>query len=329
MTTGSSLWIAVPPGFELGETVCSYGYFLLAPNYWRPEIHALERRMSGGEIGRTMPSPAATGSVGLVVTQPGGVGARLVIRCDRPLIGPERAGVKGSLSRMLRIDQDLSAWHRLSPAARRRRFGRLFRSPTLFEDMVKTITSCNVAWPSTVKMNRLLVERVGRGVFPSAKCLASLTPERLRELCRVGYRAKRIVSLARMFTSGELDPAWFEAPQRTTEELAAEVRRIDGFGPYSTANVLQLLGHYDRLPIDTETVRLFCKTTGSRRPARDQDLYPAIEAHYERYGLWRFLAYWFDVWRDYESLQGRATTWDAAVVATRFTASKLQSEPAG
>ena len=34
--------------------------------------------------------------------------------------------------------------------------------------MVKTITNCNVGWPSTVRMNRLLVDRVGEGRVPNA-----------------------------------------------------------------------------------------------------------------------------------------------------------------
>ncbi|MEM6488443.1 MAG: hypothetical protein AAF677_09295 [Pseudomonadota bacterium] len=142
----------------------------------------------------------------------------------------------------------------------------------------------------------------------------------------MGYRAARIVGLARRFESGEVDPAWFESHDRSVEELGEAIRALDGFGPYATANVLQLLGHYERLPIDTETVRLFCKRTGTARPTNDTHLHAAIERRYARYGRHRFLAYWFELWRDYESVMGPSVEWDPDDVASSFTASRLTQE---
>ena len=39
--------------------------------------------------------------------------------------------------------------------------------PERIEDMVKTITGCNVTWRNTMSMNRLLCERLGGGAFPT------------------------------------------------------------------------------------------------------------------------------------------------------------------
>ena len=77
------------------------------------------------------------------------------------------------------------------------------RSPTFFEDVIKTVTSCNVTWPSTVVMNIRLCEVVGRGgAFPTPRRLARTRPATLRARCRVGYRDQRIIELSRMFASG-------------------------------------------------------------------------------------------------------------------------------
>ena len=92
---------------------------------------------------------------------------------------------------------------------------------------------------------------------------------------------------------------------------------------------MQLLGHDDHLPIDTETYRHFCKATGVERPANPKELDPLIEARYKRYRPHRFRAYWFELWRDYERRFGDAWTWDPDHVGTAFTASRLARDDAG
>ncbi|MEM9352758.1 MAG: endonuclease III domain-containing protein [Planctomycetota bacterium] len=200
----------------------------------------------------------------------------------------------------------------------------MFRSPSLFEDMVKTITGCNVTWRNTIRMNQLLVDRVGKGAFPSPELLAPLTPSKLKARCKVGYRAARIVRLARAFCDGEIDPVWYESTDRTTEELREALLRLEGFGPYAAANMLQLLGHYDHVPIDTETYRHFCHVTGVTRPKNDKELDPLILARYERYAPFQFIAYWFELWRDYERRYGDAWTWEAETTGSNFTAAVLK-----
>ncbi len=225
---------------------------------------------------------------------------------------------------MLRLEEDLAEWRKLHPEARRRGFGRLIRSASLFEDMVKTITGCNVTWRNTITMNRLMAEKFGEGAFPSPAELARLKPSRLKEIARVGYRAERIIGLARRFEEGSLDAAWFESAGRPTEELREGLLAIDGFGPYATANMLQLLGRYDHVPIDTETYRHYCLRYNVDRPAKPTVLDAQIRAHYDRYAPYQFLAYWFDLWRDYERRFGNAWTWDPDTAAGNFTASVLK-----
>lgn len=306
------LTLPLPPRFDLRRAVCSYGYFLLAPNRWDPATQAFHRPLLvDGRV------------VNVTVTQRDN---RLRVNCDR-LDAAERREVKRQLARVLRLDEDFAPWFRLHPAARRARFARLIRSPSLFEDMVKTITGCNVSWPNTVRMNARLCEQVGTGgAFPSPEQVAALAPAQLAQRCKVGYRAERIVRLARDIVDGRLDLAWFESPRRTSDELYHALLKIHGLGPYAASNLCQLLGHYDRIAIDTETYRHFCAEQGLERPRDPKKLHGAIERRYAPYAPYQFLAYWFDLWRFYESYIGRpAWRWRDGE-GTSFTAAVLKKQ---
>lgn len=224
---------------------------------------------------------------------------------------------------MLRIDEDVSPWYKLHRTAKRRGFSRLFRGADLFEDIVKTITSCNVTWPNTVNMNRLLVEHVGHAGFPTPEQVADFGEERLKTRCKVGYRAGRIAQLGRDVAEGRLDLEWFEQPERTSNEVYDAILKLHGIGPYAAANICMLLGFYDRLAIDTETYRHYCKTYHVKRPKDPSKLHQRIEKHYGQYAPYPFLAYWFELWRGYEKRFGPSEKWHHTEDAAQFTAAAL------
>ncbi|MGB0766319.1 MAG: hypothetical protein ACPGYV_01265 [Phycisphaeraceae bacterium] len=308
----SRLKLRVPKDFELFKAVCSYGHFLLAPNHWDREKQRFARPLHDTQ-GRV---------VRVVITQ-SRRGLPLTIRCDRTLDRADQAIVKTQIVRMMRTDDDLIDWYKKHRTAKRRGFGRLFRSPTLFEDMVKTITSCNVAWAGTILMNTLLVEHVGQGGFPTPEQIADFGEERLKSRCKVGYRAGRIAQLARQVVDGQLDLDWFEHPDRTSDETHAALLKLHGIGPYAAANINMLIGFYDRLAIDTETYRHFCLTQKIDRPENPKHLHDRIESYYAEWSPYDFIAYWFELWRDYESRFGPSHRWDRDKDAKQFTAAAL------
>lgn len=312
---GCTLTLPVPDDFVLFKAVCSYGYFLLAPNRWDREAGRFHRVFRA-------PGPRAQ-IVRVAISQTDTRPDRLRLQCDRAVTPDAAASIRRQTIRMLRIDEDQRPWYRVHPAARRRRFGRMFRSPDLFEDMVKTITGCNVTWRNTMTMNRLLVEHVGHGGWPTPAMIADFGGERLKTRCKVGYRAERIVRLAERFLDGSLDPAWYEAPGRTTDELFDALKALYGFGDYAANNMLQLLGHYDRLPIDTETYRHFCLTQNIKRPEDPTRLHKRIERHYGRFRPFQFKAYWFELWGNYEQRLGPARGWCPDETGPNFTAATL------
>ncbi|MEM1353710.1 MAG: hypothetical protein AAGH88_02385 [Planctomycetota bacterium] len=308
----SRLTLQVPKDFELFKAVCSYGHFLLAPSQWDRDTQQLHRvlRDTTGKAVRTR------------VTQ-SGKGRPVTIYCSRTLGRADQREIKRQYVRMLRVDEDVASWYRLHKPAKRRGFARLFRGADLFEDIVKTITSCNVTWPNTVNMNRLLVEHVGHGAFPSPEQVADFGEERLKTRCRVGYRAGRIAKLGRDVANGTLDLDWFEQPERTSAEVYVALLKLHGIGPYAAANVCMLLGFYDRLAIDTETYRHYCKTYRVRRPKDPSKLHRRIEKHYGQYTPYAFLAYWFELWQGYEQRFGPSEHWHHTEDAKQFTAAAL------
>ncbi|HLO42276.1 MAG TPA: hypothetical protein VK176_14730 [Phycisphaerales bacterium] len=333
--------VSVPRDFHLPRDVCSYGYFLLAPNHWTPAEQAFTRILD-----------LEDGPATLEVVQRKGAGTPLRVSSSRELSSAEVRAARAQLGRMFRLDEDESHAHRfhgLDPRfARSGRF-RLFRSPTLFEDVIKTVTSCNVTWSSTIIMNRRLCEVFGRGKsFPTAARLARTAPALLRGRCSVGYRDQRIVELAKLFARKSpkvggkagpvapviegkgakarlvwLDPAWFEDPATPDGQIHDALLHLPGIGPYAAANIMQLLGRYSRLPLDTESVRhgkAVLKFKGT--PAQ---IMKRVRAHFAPMQDQAFRSYWFELWEFYESKHGPAWTWQRDSTGKLFTAAHLNA----
>jgi 3-methyladenine DNA glycosylase/8-oxoguanine DNA glycosylase len=335
----ASITISTPSDFDLPRDVCSYGYFVLAPNYWD---------VRGKTLWRVLSLDSGAALVGVRQTRSG---APLRVEISRAISALERAQVVQQLTRMLRLDEpaaSLAEFHRLDPRFAKTGRGRLFRSPTLFEDVIKTVTSCNVQWPSTVHMNKRLCEVLGQRValparpsarskahqpatlpdvhaFPDAQRVARARPETLRSRCRVGYRDVRIVELAKIFTKspkrGGLDQGWFESPATSDDEVFDALVKLPGIGPYAAANIMQLLGRYARLPLDTESVRHGKAMLGMK--GSSAKIMKQVKAHFAPFINHAFRSYWFEIWNFYESKHGPAWTWERSTTGTMFTAALL------
>lgn len=343
----SRISVRPPSDYLLSRDVCSYGYFLLAPSRW--DVHR-------ARLGRVF--LLSDGPVYAEIEQPNGEGGALRIVLSRALSSNERREFVAQVTRMLRLDEDsthIAAFHAVDPRWQRLGRGRLYRSPTLFEDVLKTVTSCNVQWPGTISMNRRLCEVLGEHVelgwdgsrvvlgggggrsrpptdarvrlyaFPSPEKIARTRPATLRARCRTGYRDRRIVELARLFASppsrGGIDQAWMEDPNTPDEDLHEALLELPGVGPYAAANIMQLLGRYARLPLDTESVRHGRSLLGYK--GSSAQVMKKVKAHYAPFGQHSFRSYWFEMWEFYESKHGPAHTWDRDTTGAMFTAALL------
>ncbi len=173
--------------------------------------------------------------------------------------------------------------------------GRILASPSVFEDVIKTICTTNCTWSATERMTGALVA-LGEGAFPEPEALAA-TPERwYREVARMGYRGAYVRAIACDVASGALDlevmrsrPADF-----TDEEVEERLLDLPGVGPYGAAHIMQLLGRHRRLVLDSWTRPTYRRLAGMRR-ASDT----TIRRAFARYGGYAGLAFWLYLTRDW------------------------------
>lgn len=343
--------IPVPDDYLLARDFCSYGYFLLEPNHWdvlsrtltttvELDGGAVTLRVRQGSVSNNRMPDAAVSTLAPATKEidqdhpgPGKRGTPLTIVADRALTAPERAAAKAMLVRMLRLDEDadhIAGFHAVDPRFAACGRGRVMRSATLFEDVLKTVTSCNVTWPSTVAMNRKLCRVFGKKsasglyAFPSAAKLARARVAALRARCSVGYRDARIVQLASMWTRntkrGGIDSSAWQS--MTDDGVFDALQELPGIGPYAAANIMQLLGRYARLPLDTESVRHGKTVLGFK--GSSAQIMKKVHNHFAPFGDHAFRSYWFELWDHYEKLRGKAWTWERETTGKTFTASQMK-----
>ncbi|MEE8390579.1 MAG: hypothetical protein V3S14_07260, partial [Anaerolineae bacterium] len=240
------------PPFSLPTAAKSHGWVQLAPFDWDDDARKLTyiERLDSGQVVE-MRVQEADGGVSVEV--------------DDPLSGAERDEVARKVKWMLGLEQDFSAFYELARKepklahVEEEARGRILRSPTLFEDTVKTILTTNTAWGGTIRMVKTLVSQFGaplptdptRHAFPTPGQLATTDAETLRSETRLGYRAPYVLELARSVASGDLDLESLKTADVSTAELRKRLLAIKGVGEYAMANLLMLLGRYDFIPVDS------------------------------------------------------------------------------
>ncbi len=217
--------------------------------------------------------------------------------------GP-KAGVLESVRHMLRLDADLTAFYDVAAADPELGWaaagaGRMLRSPTVFEDVVKTICTTNCAWSATVRMTTALVDHLGaeapdgRRAFPTPAAMAAADEAFYRDVVRAGYRGAYLRSLAEDVAEGRLDLEALNDPELSDEEVADRLLALPGCGPYATAHIMMLLGRYSRLVLDSWTRPTYARLRG--RKAADR----TIERRFRPYRDYAGLAFWLYLTRDW------------------------------
>jgi 3-methyladenine DNA glycosylase/8-oxoguanine DNA glycosylase len=285
---------------DLWRTLISHGFASLSPAHVDEDARslALTIRVPGGRPRRVRIAEGRNGRARIDVLGPR-PGARIT------------AAILEGVSHVLRLDQDLSAFYLLAAedpdlAWATRGAGRLLRSPTVFEDVVKTICTTNCAWSATVRMVDALVANLGdpalggdgplTNAFPTPVAMAR-APERFyRDVVRAGYRGGYLRSLSRSVATGSLDLERFADPQLADEEVEAALLALPGVGPYAAAHILMMLGRHSRLILDSWTRPTYAKLAGRKRPVADR----LIERRFRRYGAHAGLAFWLFVTKDWD-----------------------------
>jgi len=225
------------------------------------------------------------------------------LKIEFPDANVEEKRLVSDVRHILRLDDDLLpfysviknenglAWIATANA------GRLLRSPTVFEDLVKTLCTTNCSWGLTRNMVTNLVQKLGEPsaggsrAFPTPESLARVSTDFFRNEIRAGYRSPYFTELAQSIAEGKLDPDSWLRSDLPTAELKKEIKTVKGVGDYAADNLLKLLGRYDGLALDSWLRAEFYKKYNAEKVCADKK----IEKRYKKFGKWRGLAIWCDM----------------------------------
>jgi len=285
--------LQVHPPFSLSPIIRSHGWIQLEPfrsdeNY---SMFSYVDRLDSGKI------------VEVIVRE---ISDGVSIQAEVASSTTEQNEISQKVSWMLGLDQTYPQFYeliqqepKLAHVSKEAR-GRILRSPTLFEDIVKTILTTNTAWSGTKRMVKNLVTLYGdaltdepeRYAFPTPSQLAATSEEALRSDARLGYRSPYVLDLARQVSSGALDIESLKAKSMPTQELRKNLLNIKGVGDYAAANLLMLLGCYDYLPVDSWAKMMVSHEWYDGEPVGREE----VESAFESWGEWKGLAFWFWDW---------------------------------
>jgi N-glycosylase/DNA lyase len=288
------LKIPTPRNFSFRRTVASHGWYQLPPFALDTEKWQLTRVIDLGA------KPPTT----VFVTERKN---EVRVTTSGTLTKADIAIVLRDVRHILRLDDDLRDFYMTTDDdpefawIGQQGAGRMLRSPTVFEDLVKMICTTNCSWALTLKMVNGLVNNLGRETndgrrsFPTAEVMASMPLKFFVDKVRAGYRASYLKELADRVAAGELNVEEWLKSDLPTPQLIKEMKRVKGVGDYAAENLLKLLGRYDGLALDSWTRAKFYEIRNKGRKANDKK----IARYYSRFDKWRGLALWCDVTRDW------------------------------
>jgi len=252
----------------------------------------------------------------VVRVEPAGDGrASMTILGSRPPAARATEELFGTVQHILRLDEDLSDFYEACAADPDLAWvasgaGRMIRSATVFEEVVKTICTTNCAWSATERMVGALVEHLGEraqgapaaGVagrtFPSPEVMAETSDDFYREVARAGYRGAYVISLARSVADGTVDLEGLGRAgpdQIPDEEVELRLLALPGVGPYAAAHIMMMMmGRYSKLILDSWTRPTYARIAGYKK-VKDS----TIQRRWRRYGQYAGLAFWLYITRSW------------------------------
>jgi 3-methyladenine DNA glycosylase/8-oxoguanine DNA glycosylase len=290
--------------FIFSSVIHSHGWYQLAPFSFDEESNTLSYilRLSNAHV---IELELRDGKDGVLVE-------------TEKLNKAEQKEVTDVVTWMFGLDMDFSAFYiasRMDPKlahVKKQALGRVLRSPTLFEDVIKTILTTNTLWGATINMTRRLVDEFGSMIssadraapndneerietksFPTPEAIAASTPEYIKEKIRVGYRAPAIHELAVRVAKGQFDLESLKTSDLPTLELRKKLMTINGVGPYAAANLLMILGRHDFIPIDSYALKMVSHEWYKGKPITARE----VEKRFKKWGRFKGLAFWFWDWK--------------------------------
>ncbi len=280
---------------DLRRTLLSHGVAALPPNRVDEARSILETTvLTGGGRARSIRLSAA-GSDGVRLEALGG-----------GVAADEARDLAAIARHLLGLDVDLSSFYAAAATDPGLAWvtsgaGRMIRSPTVFEDVVKTVCTTNCSWSATERMVGALVTHLGEAsaagqrAFPTPSALAGAPEAVLRDVARCGYRAAYVRALAATAADdGGLGLEALRDPALPDDEVERRLLALPGVGPYAAAHImLTALGRHGRLILDSWTRPTYARLHGRR--ISDEGL----RRRFRKYGRFAGLAFWLTLTQDW------------------------------
>ena len=289
MTATVSISFKCPAFYDLYMTIHAHGWKYLAPFSWKDDAHTLRFAVMVDESPIDIECRQSKSDI------------QALISSHTALAAEQVDGIRVMIRRTLCLDIDT---HRLLEKAEKvgpefakliiNGAGRMLRSPTLWEDAAKTLFTTNCTWALTRKMcDAFCSEKLspatpcGTYPFPLPKTIVEYSPEKLKRIVPVGYRAGYVTALAHYFTA---DPCLCNLETDGLDYRSADgiVRNLKGFADYACAHLLVLAGYFDKIPIDTTVVSFLKENYRVRKP------HSFVVRHYRKWGSDRWWGYKLD-----------------------------------
>jgi 3-methyladenine DNA glycosylase/8-oxoguanine DNA glycosylase len=286
--------IPTPPHFRFWPTVTSHGWCVLPPFSHDPDNRTLERiqQLAGGAIVRLV---VAEDSSSLTIA----------IASSTAVAPTHEHEIEQVVRRCLNLDADMSDLYAMLHAFPQYHWieqvgaGRMLCSPTVWEDLSKTLLTTNTTWNMTKQMVHRLADlgdtsADGLRAFPTPQHIAAMSLQELSDKLRAGYRNAYLHELAVSIADGRLDVEAWRHADLPADEMYKQIKALKGFGPYAAGSMLKLLGYFDRLATDTECRAVFKTRYNNGTAGTDRE----IAAYYQPFGTWQGLVQWMDVMKE-------------------------------
>lgn len=283
--------ISIPQPFNFENTLKTHGWFQLPPFYWDEATHSLKWaiRLNGEPVLINLKTENDTKT-------------EHVVRIDGDVDATFHPDIEKKFRHILNLDLDLSGYYKTCTAdpvlkkVPQRGIGRLMRAESLWEDLFKSICGTNVQWKQAVKMVHNIavlgdkVPGTDYRLFPTPQQIRQAGEAFLKETGRVGYRSAYLIHAAERFDHGEPDAMRVEKNAMPADEKKKYFLGFQGIGPTTARYLMALYGHFDEMAVDSLVVKYMTEHHfNGVKPTNRQ-----IEAFYDRFGPWRYLAYWME-----------------------------------
>lgn len=231
----------------------------------------------------------------------------------------QREVVKKVLASKLTIDEDLSEFYRIAkkdPILKKTiddLYGMHDTDPgSLFSEALLAILLQMAPLKRSEEMMQCMIRSFGEladfdgrkvYVWPTPESISKLTVSKLSGRCRLGYRSKYVLQLARVLETGNF-PTLEELKQFTPQESKRRLLELPGIGDYSA----DIINPHGGFPIDAWSADVFGKLFYGREPKEGRAAINRIKAKgIRRWGKYSWMAFLYVV-HDLESLSKKIGT---------------------